>query len=155
MLNRIADMCIFGVAAVCATVTQAADLTVQLTGVEVGRGGAVQVAIYRDAKAFESYRADSTFAALSRQLPESGENQQNRKMVINFRLVDVPPGQYAIHYYHDANNNLQFDSHGSEPLEGWGVSNARHMWQAPTFKKAAFTIDNESVVMPIKTFYIQ
>jgi len=155
MFNRVVGPYVAAMLATSSMGVQAADLTIQLTGIEVARGGAVQVAIYRDAAAFEAYETGAIFLTLSRQLIGLDTGERNQQSMLSFTMTDMPPGQYAVHYYHDANNNQQFDSEGSEPFEGWGMSKARHMWQTPTFKKAAFTLGDESVVMPLKTFYVE
>ncbi|AQQ66543.1 hypothetical protein Mag101_01945 [Microbulbifer agarilyticus] len=131
---------------------QATDLTVQLNGIDGSRGGYVHAAIYREAMPFETYDANGAFATVSRQLSPA---ISPKPVLIAFTLADLPQGEYAVHFYHDANGNQQFDSSGSEPLEGWGFSNARHLWQTPSFKRSAFTIGTEAKTVSLKTFYIE
>lgn len=146
---------LLALSALAAMKTQAADLTIQLTGIEANRGGSVQVALYKNAKAFENYDRGLTVAAISQSVRNPGSTNEKSAQTISFTLHDIPAGQYAVHYFHDVNSNQLFDSEGNRPLEGWGFSGARHLWQSPTFKKAAFAIDDESVTLPIKTFYVK
>lgn len=131
---------------------QAADLTVQLNGIDGNRGGYIHAAIYREAIPFETYDANGAFATVSRQLRPA---RSQKSVVMTFTLADLPQGEYAVHFYHDANGNQQFDTSGSAPLEGWGFSNARHLWQTPSFKRSAFTIGAEAKTVSLKTFYIE
>ncbi|GAA5314816.1 MAG: hypothetical protein AseanaTS_00200 [Candidatus Pelagadaptatus aseana] len=131
----------------------AGDLTIELKGIEVSRGGSVTLALYRDAKSFATYDQQNTVAILSRQV--EGLAGPEEMAAVRFRLDDVMPGQYAIHYFHDQNGNQRFDFADGQAMEGWGISRARHMWQALSFDEAAFTVNGAAQFVSLKTFYAQ
>ncbi len=153
-LSIYGGLAIWFASSVHAAAANVSDLTVQILGVDVARGGRIQIAVYRSADAFESYDPASTFVTFSRQLAGLDTAVQGRSTAVSFTVNDLPIGKYAVHYYHDINNNQRFDMDGDKPMDGWGASGARHMWQKPTFKSSAFTVDRNSQVIEMKTFYV-
>jgi uncharacterized protein (DUF2141 family) len=56
-------------------------------------------------------------------------------------LTDIPPGNYAIAIFHDANDDGKMNKNMlGIPKEGYGVSNnVKNLMSAPEFKAAKFT----------------
>ena len=69
----------------------------------------------------------------------------NNKATIIFH--NVPPGEYGVSLYHDANKNNDFDRTWGIPTEDYAVSNnAKRMLSAPKWEEAKFkvgTVDME------------
>lgn len=69
------------------------------------------------------------------------------------RLVfkNVPYGTYAISVYHDVNGNGKMDMGAFGPLEPYGFSNnAKAVFSAPPFSKAAFVLNSSEITIAIK-----
>lgn len=74
---------------------------------------------------------------------------------LEFSFADVPSGSYAIALLHDENANGRIDKALMIPREGFGFSrNARLRMGPPTFKDAAFTVDENGVSQSIRMRYI-
>ncbi len=59
----------------------------------------------------------------------------------------LPPGFYAIMFYHDKNNNNKFDRFLGIPTERYGFSNnIRPIFKAPDFDKVKFFIGKGDIV---------
>jgi uncharacterized protein (DUF2141 family) len=119
----------------------AAELTVQLTGVNKAKGGNIMLAVYENQASFLKEDSHLAFVRVS---------VANAKDGIITTQFDLKIGQtYAIAAYHDANRNNQLDKNlFGIPKEGYGFSNnARGTFGPPSFEKAAFqfTADNRLV----------
>ena len=66
--------------------------------------------------------------------------------------VQLPPGQYAFHVFHDVDDNGKMKSNFiGIPKEPTAVSNeAKGKFGPPKFKDAAVTIGEEAVTVPMK-----
>jgi len=64
---------------------------------------------------------------------------------------NIPYGTYAISVYHDVNGNGKMDMGAFGPLEPYGFSNnAKAIFSAPPFSKAAFVLNSSEVTISIK-----
>ena len=72
---------------------------------------------------------------------------------IEFSL-ELPEGEYAIAVYHDANDNNKLDKGPfGIPTESYGFSNnVKGFMGAPSFKKAKFSVTDDSTVLRINLF---
>ena len=68
---------------------------------------------------------------------------------------DLPYGTYAFTTFHDENNNGVMDTNFLHlPKEGYAFSNNRKViFGPPSFKRASFSIDKETVVVNVKINY--
>lgn len=66
-------------------------------------------------------------------------------------VTDVPHGTYAVRLYHDEDDDGELDTNlVGVPQEAFGFSNnARGSMGPPDFRKAAFTLDTDSLSMTI------
>ncbi len=112
----------------------AADLTVNISDVEQGKGH-LMVALYADEEAYTSGKA--SFAS---RVKANGE-----KEIVVFE--NLPNGEYAIKMYQDENDNnkLDFNMVGI-PKEGYGFSNNVGMFGAPEYVEAKFTIKENTAI---------
>ncbi len=59
---------------------------------------------------------------------------QKGKMVVDFPSLTAGP--YAVSLFHDENSDYEFNMIDGIPLEGYGVSGAKHMYDSPPFARA-------------------
>lgn len=60
---------------------------------------------------------------------------------------DLEPGFYAIMFYHDANDNNEFDTFMGFPLEQYGFSkNERPRFSAPPFERVKFKVPEKGEI---------
>jgi uncharacterized protein (DUF2141 family) len=80
-------------------------------------------------------------------LPVNGE--------ANFTIPDWAFGIYAIGSIHDENSNKEFDKNFiGIPKEGFGTSNnPKIIFGPPSFKSAAFTLNQPEITIKIKMVY--
>lgn len=98
--------------------------------------GVLRLALYKGEKTY-SERKDPVRAA---RLPVRSAN-----VTVTFK--DLEPGFYAIMFYHDANNNNEFDTFFGLPLEQYGFSqNARPRFSAPSFERVKFKVPKEGEI---------
>ncbi|MET0267931.1 MAG: DUF2141 domain-containing protein [Duganella sp.] len=108
---------------------QAADLTVEVTGLTnpnaQGTKGQVLVAVYNRAEDFLKKPMRATAAA-------------NNGGAVRVVVADLPPGDYALSVFLDANGNGKLDTNPiGMPLEPYGFSNdASGNYGPPSFKAA-------------------
>ena len=71
---------------------------------------------------------------------------QNKKASLVFK--NLPPGNYAVFLFHDANNNNKMDKNFlGIPKEGYGASkNSLPFAAAPGFKENRFTVPQNSII---------
>ncbi len=91
----------------------------------------------------------STFPGLSSQVVQgimalSGTFSRTSLMV---SFSDIEPGDYAIRYFHDENNNGAMDTNlFGLPVEGFGFSNnAKVNFGPPSYQQAAFKVAQQTV----------
>jgi len=78
---------------------------------------------------------------------------RERKAVVEF--IDIPHGTYAVGVLHDENGNGKMDTNWlGVPKEGYGSSNnVKTIFSPPSFEKAAFTMNDDSLVVTIQMNY--
>ena len=103
--------------------------------------GKVIVLVYDSEKAFA---ADDLEKAVGfREL-----KAQRGKMVVDFPSLTTGP--YAVSLFHDENGDYEFNMIDGIPLEGYGVSGAKHMYDSPPFARAKIAAGK----VDIKVHYI-
>jgi uncharacterized protein (DUF2141 family) len=71
---------------------------------------------------------------------------QNKKCL--FSIMNLPPGKYAVRYFHDENLNDVMDTNLlGIPTEGYGFSNnATGKFGAPSFEKWLFEVKSDTKI---------
>ncbi|MFT6248735.1 MAG: hypothetical protein ACJAZQ_001944 [Cognaticolwellia sp.] len=120
--------------AVLSQVTYAAELTVNVSKIEQGKGHLL-VSLYSDKKAYTGN--DAKFSAMVKATDEQ------EKVIFK----NIPEGEYAIKMYQDENDNneLDFNLIGI-PKEGYGFSNNVGQFGAPEYVKAKFIIKENTAI---------
>ncbi len=132
MFRRVSSAAAAGVVAAAVMMAgpaSAGSLQVVVTGMDAF-GGRVHIGIFSDPEAFpHSGRIDGT------EVPVFGD-----RVVAEF--ADLPPGEYAIAAYYDADGDGEFDTSAlGLPKEKYGFSNrARGVLGPPSFSEAAFRV---------------
>lgn len=109
--------------------TQPSSLQVDVTGLRDTRG-AIHGCLTREPSHFPDCKSDP--AALMQTAPASARK-------LTFR--GVPPGQYALAIFHDANANRKLDTFMGIPREGFGFSrNPTIRFGAPRFEKVSIEL---------------
>lgn len=124
---------------------QSASLAIEVTNVR-GNEGRLVMALYGDAKSFANLDESEAYAAIA--IRPNG----NKSVV---RLDTVAPGHYAVVLFHDANNNDEFDFKGDNPLEGFGVSGAKHAFDEPNFRQARVEVNPGAQAVSVKMHYFR
>jgi uncharacterized protein (DUF2141 family) len=117
--------------AVMSQQTVAADLTVNISDVNQGKGH-VMVGLYSGSEAFS--QGKTMFGSSVK------ANNEQEKVVFK----DLPAGEYAVKIYQDENSNdkLDFNFIGI-PKEGYGYSNNVGRFGRPEYQEAKFTIEEK------------
>jgi uncharacterized protein (DUF2141 family) len=116
-----------------------AQATLQVTVNHVSSGrGKILFALFNKANGFPDNQ-NNAFKLL-----DCAAAKGSVKIVIG----DLPPGTYALAVFHDANNDGELNTNLlGVPKEDYGFSNnARPGFRAPTFKEAAFRIENTTAL---------
>lgn len=73
----------------------------------------------------------------------------DKKASVTFEVVE--PGDYAIVYYHDSNENsmLDFDQY-RRPVEDYGNTGTMNKYGPPSFKLSKFTLNDENLTFELK-----
>ncbi len=110
----------------CCTVTDGQELEITITNIKTSEGS-LMVGLF------------STEATFMKN-PLRGEKPKAKSGTVVVTFRDIPPGEYAISVFHDANENGKLDSNSiGIPTEGVGFSNdAMGMFGPPSFEKATF-----------------
>ena len=125
-----------------ATTTQAADLTVEVSGIRDATG-AVRIALYSEPSTFR-HEKDSMHVL---SLPAT-------QGTISGLFHDIPEGRYAVIAYHDENQNQKMDLFlGMFPAEGWGLSNNSTPFGPPQFEDSAFDVSEPITAITIPLHY--
>ncbi len=120
----------------------AADLDVSANAVSPGPGS-IRFALYRGSKGFR--HEGKAFKVLSARAAAGAAS-------VKFR--GLPPGQYAVIAYHDANDNQKLDLRfGMFPKEGWGLSNNPKVVGPPSFGASSFAMTDQSRSIAIEMHY--
>ena len=138
MKSKLLASILFTCAAIAATSSSAADLTVRLVGLEEGEGQA-RAALFASLDAYES---GQRLAGVSAEVV--GDS-----VVLVFS--DVAPGTYGVSAFQDMNGNEEIDKNFlGIPKERFGFSNdARASFGPPDFDAISFEVGNESLQMEI------
>ncbi|MGB8700337.1 MAG: DUF2141 domain-containing protein [Thermosynechococcaceae cyanobacterium] len=110
--------------------------------------GQVCLNLFSGPKGFPQGGAESNLA-MSRCAPVANG-------VASVMLSDLPPGQYAISAYHDANNDGQMNKGAfGIPEEGFGFSNNPTIgFSAPTFDETQFQVSGSQSEVLIQLRYL-
>lgn len=115
-----------------ATASAAAPLTIEINGARSDEG-LIRVAI---CDTEECYRERGPFVA---QISAPADRAGTR-----FESVDLPPGRYAAYFFHDEDNDNEFDKTFFLPAEGYGFSNdIEPVFGRPPFWAVAFDLAEE------------
>ncbi len=142
----------------------AADIEVEVRGIKV-RTGQVHAALFANADDFSldlAFRgmitSDGKISVgiftkdnrLPRPPAEFVSTPANAKS-IQFRMVDVAPGTYALALYQDVNDDGKLDTDlNGVPLEPWGMSNNPQVsGRGPTWSEALFEVPPEGIKLII------
>lgn len=121
------------------TTAVSGSVAVRIDGVR-GRGGVLCVNLYRGPDGFpsDSDKALRKHNIVLHLLPVRAETEP-----ITTTFSDLPPGEYAVCAFHDANSNGELDTNVlGMPREDWGVSNNAHpRFRAPRFGEARFVVE--------------
>ena len=127
-----------------AIAAMAADLEVSVEGLRSAEGN-VRVALHRRADDAEFPDGDGVAGMFRPAEPD----------VVRIVFVDLPPGDYAVAVFHDADGDEELGTNIlGIPIEGYGFSNdARGFMGPPSFDAAAVTVgaddDVRSIVVTI------
>ncbi len=125
-----------------ASSAHAADLEVKAEHIAPG-AGSIHIVLYRGAAGFR--HEERAFRVLK---------APANSVTAAVRFLDVPPGQYAVMAYHDANGDdklgLRF---GMFPTEGWGLSNSPKVMGPPSFNASSFAVNGQSKSIMIDMHY--
>jgi len=124
-------------------IANAADLTIKVKGARDATGSVV-AAIYGSKSSFP--KEGQQYAAFRTKSTTGGAS-------VTFH--DLPPGDYAVTAFHDANNDGKLDRDATGiPTEGYGVSNdARELLSPPYWDKASFPLGGESKTITVTIEY--
>ncbi len=130
--NRLAAFGAAALALLTPALALAADLVVQIEGLRSTEGD-ILVAVHRRAGGVDF--PDSAGVVANAMGPAAGAD--------NLVFRNLPPGDYAISAFHDADGNGELNvTLLGIPTEGYGFSNnARGLFGPPGFDDAAFTIE--------------
>lgn len=122
-----------GFFAIAATACQAADLTVEVTGITEATGN-VRVALYDGAEGFPRDRK-----------PRAGQDIAAQISSVAVTFKDLQPGQYAVAVYQDLDGDEELTSNlMGIPTEPYGFSrDARGTFGPPGFDDAAIALGDE------------
>ncbi len=122
--------------------TQAADISVTVTGLRSGNG-LLRFALFDNPKDFPN--GQEIFA----------RNVAARTGETTVVLDGIAPGTYALALHHDENGNDKMDTGLlGIPLEGYGFSNdAPVILGPPAFAKAAFSVPENGKELAIRLVY--
>lgn len=124
---------IFSLVSILAATAQSADLSFQIDGLR-STSGAVLVSVFDSADGFPGTPEKAVATAIVR--------PKGKAVAMKFK--NLPPGQYAVAFIHDENNNGKLDTNVlGIPKEGIGFSNnPRIRFGAPSFADCAFEVKN-------------
>ncbi len=117
----------------------AAELQIELQGVQSSQGHLL-LAVYDNAEGFRQMQKPRM---ATMQAAQTGVNQIS---------LSLPPGDYAISVFHDANDNRIMDRNPlGAPLEDYGFSNdAQGQMGPPSFEAARISLPQAGAKIQIK-----
>lgn len=117
------------------TAAYAGPVTVDLAGLRAG--GTLYVQVQTRAQFMGPARVGGRIVAA----PQAGS--------LSVDLGEVPPGDYAITVWHDANGNNQFDM----GTDGWAMANGDRLRGQPTFEIVKLAIPADALRLPLGVSY--
>ena len=125
----------------------AADLTIQVNDLRNNKG-TLRVYLYEQAKK-QDFLASGVKSFACRQYAEIKEGSAK------VRCEKVPPGIYALTFFHDENDNFKVDSNFvGIPKEGYGFSlNYKPKLATPSFEEVQFEVTTADQNMILKAIY--
>ena len=129
-------------ALVVAAPAGAADLRIEVTGLD-GGAGVVRLSLYDRPEIFPEKTK-----GVKINVPAKGDR-------IAVVFADLDPGRYAIALFHDEDGDDEFDKGFlGLPLEGYGFSNdARPFFGPPSFEAAAVALGAEGAAISVRMVY--
>lgn len=124
---------------------QSASLLIEVTNIQ-GAEGRIVMALYDNPKSYSDLDEDAAYAAIA--IRPNGDK-------LHVRIDTLAPGDYAVVLFYDVNNNGQFDFKGETPLEGYGISGAKHAFDEPNFKNAKVAVRPGNQTVVVKMHYFQ
>ena len=123
----------------------AADLTIELTGVRSAEGD-LYVAVHAPTAGVKF--PDSEGVVKRKRMAAQAGN-------VSFVIPDLPEGNYAIATFHDENGNGELDTNlFGVPTEGYGFSNdAPSRFGPAEFEAASFAVDKPAVIATVAITY--
>ncbi len=118
-------------------------LTVNVTNVKRVKGQ-LMVAVHNNKRNFDNNNDRAAFAAMNMKVTGASAS---------FTLHQLPKGNYAVVMFHDENGNGVFDIKGDTPLEGYGISGAKHALDQPSFRKASVFVGENDRSVSVKMHY--
>lgn len=119
---------------------QAGTVSVDLTGLRAGGTLYVQV------QTREQFMGSARVAGRVVATAEAG--------ALSLDLGDVPPGDYAVTVWHDANGNNQFEMGArGQPADGWAMANGDRLRGQPTFDVVKLTVAAGALRLPLAVSY--
>ena len=119
------------------------SLTVKVTNIREAKGQLMAV-IHDTKQAYDTNNERAAYAAITLKLGNKATS---------FSFHDLPQGNYAVVLFHDENATGVFDIKGEEPLEGYGMSGARHALDQPSFRKASVPVGKTPQTVSVKMHY--
>lgn len=103
--------------------------------------GTVKVSLFKAKEGFPS-ETENAFKTVSAAI-----NNKQSTLV----LTNIPPGEYAVAFLHDENDNNKMDTNLiGIPKEGYGASNdAKAMLKAPSFDDAKFVLNQNQETLEL------
>jgi len=95
-------------------------------------------------------------------IPDKNQSKYYKRKVISINdqsayveFDDLPPGKYAVNFFHDENANGKLDKGFIKPKEGFGLTRFEsvNIFNKPNFKKAAINFQHDTLVQ-IKAIYL-
>ena len=118
----------------------AGPITVDLTGLRAGGTLYVQV------QTREQFMGPARVGGRVVAAPQAGS--------LSVEIGEVPPGDYAVTIWHDANGNNQFDmGTRGQPADGWAMANGDRLRGQPTFDVVKLTIAADALRLPLAVSY--
>ena len=109
------------------SVTRDTGLQVEITHVRNDQGKVI-VLVFDDEGAYNEYDYNRA-VAYAETAASTG--------TVEARFPELDAGPYAIALWHDENGDYDLNMDGDIPLEGYGTSGAKTMYDEPTFRQAS------------------
>lgn len=139
-MTRLPHLAAAALALALPAAAQAGPVTVDLSGLRAGGKLYVQV------QTREQFMGQARIAGRVVLAPQAGS--------LSVEIGDVPPGDYAVTIWHDANGNNQFDMGArGQAADGWAMANGDRLRGQPTFDVVKLTIPADALRLPLAISY--